>query len=104
MPVKKSDWKITASKNNSGIKILIQPPDGKTPVNKIEFFPYEGGVYNNAASQNFTKTGGGYSLQIPYDDFRVKEPDNLKGILVSDYGWTGKISRKALEVIISFNK
>lgn len=104
LPLKNSDWKITSTKNESGISIFIKSPDQSTIVDNIEFFPYEGSIYQNAVDQKFSKTSDGYSLTIPFDDFKVSDPDSLEGILVSSYGWRGEGSEKALEVIIPFGE
>jgi thiol:disulfide interchange protein DsbD len=104
LPLKQSDWKISSIKNESNVKIFITPPSKNAIVDKIEFFPFDGGIYNNAADQNFTKTGNGFELTIPFDDFKVSEPDSLKGILVSSYGWRGEDTEKALEISIPFGE
>jgi len=104
LPLKNSDWNINSVKYEDNIKILMNPPQNYTEVNKIEFFPYDGSIYQNAVDQNFTRTERGYELTIPFDDFKVEDPDTLKGILISDIGWRGENSEKALEVIIPFNQ
>lgn len=104
LPLKDSGWKITSVKNEENVKIFISPPDENTSVEKIQFFPFEGGIYNNAADQNFKETDYGFELTIPYDDFKVSEPDSLKGILVSSYGWRVEDTEKALEVTIPFGE
>ncbi len=103
-PLKNSNWKISSEKNENDIKIFLAPPENDFEVEKIEFFPYEESIYQNAANQNFTKTAKGYVLTVPYDDLKVKEPDSLKGILVSSFGWRGENTEKALEVIIPFGE
>ena len=104
LPLKQSDWEITSTKNESNVKITIVPPTKNIIVDKIEFFPFEGGIYNNAADQHFTKTDNGFELTISFDDFKISEPNGLKGVLVSSYGWRGEDTEKALEVTIPFNK
>lgn len=104
LPLKNSDWKINSVKYEDNIKILLTPPQNYTEVNKIEFFPYDGSIYQNAVDQKFTRTERGYELIIPFDDFKVEDPETLKGILISDIGWRGENSEKALEVIIPFNQ
>ncbi|WKZ69252.1 MAG: protein-disulfide reductase DsbD family protein [Melioribacteraceae bacterium] len=104
LPLLNSDWKITSVKNESGVSINILSPDQSAIVEKIEFFPYEGSIFQNAVDQKFSKKSDGYILTIPFDDFKVTDPDSLKGILVSSYGWRGENSEKALEVIIPFGE
>jgi len=104
LPLKNSDWKIQSTKHENGINILMIPPQNYPAVNEIEFFPYDGSIFQNAADQNFTRTERGYELTIPFDDFKVEDPDTLKGILISDIGWRGGNSEKALEVIIPFTR
>lgn len=104
LPLKNSDWKINSVKYEDNIKILLTPPQNYTEVNKIEFFPYDGSIYQNAVDQNFTRTERAYELIIPFDDFKVNDPDFLNGILISDIGWRGENSEKALEVIIPFDQ
>jgi len=104
LPLQVSDWEIAARKSEDNVRILVTPPDNIPNVDKIEFFPFNGGVYNNAADQNFIKTDNGFELTIPFDDFKVSEPDSLNGILVSSYGWRGEDTEKALEVNIPFSQ
>ncbi len=101
-PLEESDWEIRSTKNENGIEITLTPPEENLTVDKIEFFPYSGGIYNNGADQNFRRTETGYQLAVSFDDFKVSDPDSLKGILVSSYGWRGKDTEKALEVMIPF--
>ncbi len=104
LPLKKSDWKIDSFKHEENVKILLTPPQNYPELDDLEFFPYEGSIYQNAADQNFTRTGKGYELIISFDDFKVEDPDTLRGILISDIGWRGENSEKALEVIIPFSR
>ena len=104
LPINKSDWSISSTKNEEGIKIFLVPPSQNTDVDKIEFFPYEGGIYNNAAPQKFVKNKNGFELTIPFDDFKVSDPNSLKGILVSNKRWNKSGDAKALEINIPFKK
>lgn len=104
LPLKESNWQIKSVKTDSSIVISLFPPEQNLDVENVEFFPYDGGIYNNAASQNFREIENGYSLEVKFDDFKVEDPDSLSGILVSEYGWRGEDSEKALEVKIPFSQ
>lgn len=103
-PLKESSWKISTVKSETGIDIFLSHPDELPDVSNIEFLPFDGGIYDNAADQNFRRTENGYQLAVSFDDFKISDPDSLKGILVSSYGWRGEDTEKALEVKIPFGE
>ncbi|MDZ7764110.1 MAG: protein-disulfide reductase DsbD family protein [Melioribacteraceae bacterium] len=80
-PLENSDWEIAGTKNENNVIINLTPSAEDLSIEKIEFYPFEGGIYQNAADQNFTKTKDGYELTIPFGDFQVTDPDSLEGNL-----------------------
>lgn len=100
LPMKSEDWKFDYVVDDNSVVINAKYSYGfnKNP-GKIIFFPYEGGIFNNAAGQKLTKTKNGFNLEVLLEKLRVKDPEALSGILISDNGWLQLNSnKKALEI------
>ena len=97
LPVYKNDWKIKSSRENREIKIYINPPEWfGDQINKLIFFPLEGGIYDYSMVDNFNKEGMNYIITLNLAGFIVDDPDSVNGIIYSDAGWDKNINRNAL--------
>lgn len=105
LPLVNHDWKVfLEGRSDTSINIeLIRPDWISYDPESIKFFPYSGGYIKNSADQKFVKSGKDYGSELLLEDFIVEEPDTLKGILVSESGWRGLGSEKAIEVQIPLN-
>lgn len=103
LPVTLSDWKISASKETGKFVITAQQPDWfSDELSSVTFYPFEQQLIDNAAHQIFTKTKNGFTLQIQRASTSLADPKKLEGILVSNEGWRGMNSEKALNVSSEF--
>ncbi|MFC2084525.1 protein-disulfide reductase DsbD family protein [Bacteroidota bacterium] len=104
LPIKQHEWDFHTVKSDSSIIIeAVFPEWFNYELGSIRFFPYEGGIFNNASDQIFIKDERGFSLEIFLEELRVKNPSKLSGILVSENGWRGNQSEKSIEIDIELN-
>lgn len=98
-----SGWEIKGYFDESRIVLEAVSPDAAKiqDVNDMYFFPLEGNIIVHAAAQKLGKTPDGYLLEIERSDLTKGELKRLEGVLVSDTGWRGKNSEKALRVEVS---
>lgn len=73
---KKWEGKISAKRN--GDKIYITVHDGGS----YQFFPYEGGIFNNGAEQKILPGDNWNQIEVLLDNFRIEEPKRMYGLLV----------------------
>lgn len=103
LPVKTSAWRFEASLNGNQIVLDVVPPDSfEERLDRILFYPTEQGVIENSTEQTLTATGHGYRLSVELDRMRLKEPERVQGVLVSDTGWW-PYPGKALEIDVTIH-
>jgi len=96
-PLTIPDWQFSLTANDNQYLLTAKAPDELLRnLTGAEFYPFENGVFHNAADQNFTRMESGFSLNLRLDPFAVSKPDTLRGILISSDGWRGAGSEKAL--------
>lgn len=99
LPLTSSDWQISAGLVDSTITITAEPPEWFTDdISDVYFYPYEAETINYSAAQIFRKENGQYALDLTIDRDREDPLTEISGVLVSDTGWRGAGSEKALEV------
>lgn len=97
LPLPESDWQISAAVVDSTLLLQATPPAWFEGVlQSIQFFPYAEMVIQNGAAQVLSETEDGYRLSIPLIPDWDGTLDTLGGVLVSDLGWRGSGSEKAL--------
>ena len=98
LPIKSSDWKIRVSSNDKYLFINLAKPSWYTGFLKdVTFFPYQQKVIEYARPQKLTETEDGYELRIERSHLSESPPVQLAGVLVTDSGWRGDNSEKAME-------
>ncbi len=102
LPLVNSGWEVAfTGRTDTSLTSAITKPDWlDTFPGSVQFFPYDEGFIKNSAKQTFTPTDNGYNAELILDDFIVDEPDTLHGILVSETGWRGEGSEKAIEISV----
>jgi len=99
LPVNATDWKVSASLIDRKIVLDLDAPDWfGDSLQSIRFFPYERGIIENAASQSLRRTDTGYELVVDRSRRSIEDPERVSGILVSESGWRGTGSEKAIEI------
>ena len=105
LPLTNSDWKLNAAVNNGQLKIQAVAPDWfKGRMKSMVFFPYQQNLIRYAGDQKLKIKGRTYRLTLPLVKNDMTVPDTLKGILVSDEGWRGPRSEKAIEIILPLSE
>src|SRR5260221_1600498 len=97
-PVDPPGWKFEAAVQGQILSVRLTPPEGAQVPAKVAFFPEREGVIEPAAPQKLTREAG--ALRI---DMKLAEPPaaglaSLKGVAVSESGWSGSKRRKAIYV------
>lgn len=98
LPVDDSGWKFDATIHGGMLQIRALHPDWyKGEIKRITFFPDKASFFIQADSaQILSKTTGGYVLSMPLDTSNYHGQDSVSGVLVSDTGWRGAGSEKAV--------
>lgn len=98
LPVAADGWKFTAKIEDDRIVILATPPDGeKVRLERVQFFPTDQGVIENASRQELAQSGSSYKFDIERSRMNPESPSRIRGVLVSTTGW-GRIAAKALTI------
>lgn len=99
IPITADDWQVNAVLDGNNLVLqAVRPdwlPDGPGP---IRFFPYQANVIDDAAGQSSAMTGNARRLSIPLAKTNPTVPDTVRGILISESGWRGPGSEKAMEI------
>jgi len=96
-PLKITDWKISAFIRESFLILdMVKPDWDKSAIKEVTFFPIEEGILENAAEQVLKSVSTGYQLEILLNNMILTIPDSISGVLVTDQGWRGRNSEKAL--------
>ena len=100
-PLPESGWSIETAYEDTLLLVQVKPPaDYQGEFNALSFFPYSEELINHSADQKFTKSNAVYQLSIPVSEFAEELPDTVAGVLVSDDGWRGSGSEKALHFAV----
>jgi thiol:disulfide interchange protein DsbD len=99
LPIRLPDWGVSVNIIGDSLLFKIVPPKwyNGNP-GKIHFFPYDDFVINNGSEQIYQKVPDGYILKTAVSPERGEPLKQVRGILVSENGWRGGGSEKALEI------
>ncbi len=98
LPLKNTDWKFSLQKESNRLIIQAQAPEWfKSKLSNLEFYPYAGGYVKYSSPQTMQHDGSVYTLEIPLAA-EPAVPDTIRGILMSESGWRGNATEKALEI------
>jgi len=105
LPLKKSNWSIQGEETLKKIQLVLSPPlDSGEDLGSVTFFPEKPGLINHPAPQKrFTKDGN-IHLTVFKSELSTASLSSISGVLVSEKGWRGKGSERALEVQISLKQ
>ncbi len=100
LPLKDSEWRFSASLQEKKLQLSARPPEWfEGTLERLTFFPYENGIIDNTAKQNFEKKDNSYRLTVPLKSISDVQLDSIAGVLVTENGWRGPGSEKAVEII-----
>ncbi len=98
LPVDDSGWKFDATVHKGVLQIRALRPDWyKGEIKHVTFFPDQSSFFIQPDSaQILSKTTGGYVLSMPLDTSNYHGQKSVSGVLVSDTGWRGSGSERAV--------
>ncbi|GJQ62830.1 MAG: thiol:disulfide interchange protein [Melioribacteraceae bacterium] len=101
LPIANAPWTVSAEVEEESVTLFLTSEKNEVAYpGDITFFPYTGGIFDNASQQEVSRNENTIRIKLPLEAFRSSEPDTIRGILVSDTGWRGDDSEKAFEISI----
>ncbi|MGE5616649.1 MAG: protein-disulfide reductase DsbD domain-containing protein, partial [Bacillota bacterium] len=98
LPVVAPGWKFESALSGKSLVVRLAAPGGATPPAKAQFFPEQEGLIEPAAPQKLTREGNAIRIEMKLADPVPAGVKSVNGVAVSDAGWAGASSRKAIEV------
>jgi len=99
LPVPGLDWRISAMGFRRDLKVQIISREGmEHDFSYLEFLPEDTEIVDHSAKQIMKKTDTGYELIIPRSAIRQGYLETIEGILLSDQGWEGKGTNRAMAI------
>lgn len=95
---------VKASRDADKIRIEIPINELNGRNDKIEFYPYQEGIYNLAAGQETISHDEYAAIILKLDDLRTEDPQSVSGVLVNRSGWKNIGYRKAMDIKINLTK
>ncbi|UCF66453.1 MAG: thioredoxin family protein [Acidobacteriota bacterium] len=105
LPLSSSPWQVSAGFDDSAIVFELRPerPGRRAQLSRLEFFPDLHGLIHNAGEQRLESLGDRWLLRVPRPSAGgLTLPDRIDGVLVSDRGWRGSGSERALRVELAW--
>lgn len=105
LPITSEGWNLQAAVDGNRLTIQAAAPEWlKHNLGEINFYPYKASFINNVAEQKVTKQDNQFQMNIELAKMDPQIPDTVKGVLVSENGWRGPDSERAMEVIIPLSE
>ncbi len=93
------EWMVEAVISDSTVVLHATPPEWfRGDLANVEFFPYSEDLIDYVSPQNLERTGTGYLLTMRRSGFFTGKPEQVTGVLVTEEGWRGAGSERALAV------
>lgn len=67
----------------------------------IQFYPYEEGVFRNSVKQNIKQKENFFEILLEPDQFRIKDPASVNGIIIIEDEIENDLSKKAYEITVA---
>jgi len=97
LPLAQSEWTFAASSAGDKLYITAHGPSGETS-QRLNFFPFTKAQIEEAAPQTLSRDGEAYVLELTKSELSTGPVAALEGLVVSDRGWRGENSERALTV------
>ena len=98
LPVDVAGWKYQSALRGKSLVVRMTAPEGAAPPARAAFFPEQEGVIEPAAAQKITRDARAITLEMKLADPVPAGLSSVKGVAVSDSGWSGSAGRKAINV------
>lgn len=83
LPVKKHNLIFSAIKSEDSVFLRIKKIASENlTITSVDFFPYQESIFKNKVRQLNRSSNDYIEVTLQLDDFRIKDPDNLNGIVV----------------------
>jgi thiol:disulfide interchange protein/DsbC/DsbD-like thiol-disulfide interchange protein len=96
LPVDAAGWKYDAALQGKSLVVRLTPPEGANAPTKVAFFPERESLIEPAAPQKITRDGRALRIEMKLADPPIAGMTSVKGVAVSEDGWTGSNGRKAI--------
>lgn len=83
--------------NKTYLKVFVDENE-KQSINSIQFYPYKEGVFRNSAKQNIMQKENYFEIMLEPDQFRIKDPALVKGIIIIEEIIENNLSKKVYEI------
>lgn len=87
LPVRDPAWSVRAAVTDSFVFLTAKSGPKNHSDARVRFLPFDPGVVDNAAGQDWIPTPDGFRLKIRRDPYIALKPDSLKGVLIRSTGW-----------------
>ncbi len=98
LPIENSGWTFKAAIGNRHLRIqAVKPEWFSGAIKQMMFFPYDSSfIIQPDSAQVLGQVKDGYLLSIPLDSSKSANVSSISGVLVTDGGWRGEGSEKAV--------
>ncbi len=104
LPLQEHGWGVAVGVSGETVTLNLTPPEWyRDSLTEVTFLPHESKVIENAAPQTLEVTESGYRLTVERSHYSLEAPETVSGILISEDGWRGPASEKALEFTAAVN-
>jgi len=99
LPMQNKNLSIIAeSKSNyTYLKVFVNEIE-KQSINNIQFYPYEEGIFRNSVKQNIVQKENYFEILLEPDQFRIKDPVLVNGLIIIEEIIENNLSKKAYEI------
>jgi thiol:disulfide interchange protein len=105
LPITSEGWNLQAAIEGNKLTIQAAAPKWlKHNLGEIHFYPYQASFIDNVAEQKVTKQDNQFQMKIGLSQMEPQIPDTVKGVLVSESGWRGSDSERAMVIIIPLSE
>ena len=99
LPNRNYSWTFKSIHTDSSIIIESFSSDRKIGnPEKVQFLPYDEGIYSNSKPQLFRNTDAGFKIETMFADFKVGNPETISGLLKIEN--SGGISTQTVEIAL----
>jgi thiol:disulfide interchange protein/DsbC/DsbD-like thiol-disulfide interchange protein len=100
-PIPAGDWSFAGQRRGRTVTVQVTPPVGEAAtIEAAQFFVAQSERLAYLPPQNWRSTGAGYAFDVQFDERFEAGDEPLEGVLVSESGWRGAGSERAMAVSI----
>lgn len=81
------------------LKVFVNENENQN-IKGIQFYPYEEGVFRNSVRQNIKQKENFFEILLEPNQFRIKDPASVNGIIIIEDEIENDLSKKAYEITV----